>query len=567
MNTNRMNPPRPRRRYRRPDAGRSISSHGTEAGKGRILGAPDARMALLRGIDRMAALVRPTIGPLAGTVVIAGASPRNAPEVLDSAATILRRTIEIEEPFANMGAMLVRQLAHTIKERVGDGSATAVILAHALLHLAAPPLTAGINPHALRRGIERGLVVAQAELRGQARPVASGAGLTRSIAGTVRDPDLADTIGEVVEAVGPDGAVLVEETKGTVTTAEYIDGQRWNAGLLSPYLLGAGETVGRLLEPCILVTDCPLTKAEDFFPVLEACIGAGERRLVVIAAEVSTAALSLLIVNRERGVLDGVLAVQAPGTREECTQILEDIAIATGGRALLKAAGASLSQVTIADLGRARQVWATADTFSILGGRGDKRAIRRRIGEVKAALHVVAGDAEARRRIRERTGKLAGTAAIIRVGAPTESARVELRVRIEAAVTAAQMALHAGAVPGGGAALVACAPALLRLADGLHPDEALGVRLLARALPAPMMAVVANAGIEASGVVSETHLREPGWTFDVLRRQWVEARAEGIIDPLPVVLAALEGAVSTALMALTTDVLVRRTHPSLAKNP
>lgn len=543
-----------------------IARNGTQTRHRLVLGAPESRIALLRGADVMAALVRPTLGPLARTVAIAGQFPNDVPEVLDNAATIMRRTIQIGDPFADMGAMLVRHLAWTVFERVGDGAATAVTLAHALLHAAAPALAAGADPMAMRRGIERGLAVALKALQDQACPVEAAAELARCIAGIVRDSALADTIGELVEAVGPDGAVLIEEWQGT-TTATYLDGLRWKGGLLSSYLLKAGETVGRLSEPRILVTDCPLARADDLLPVLEACVAAGERQLLVIAPEISAAALGLLILNRERGVLDGALAVRAPGVREQQSRILTDIAIATGGRAFLVATGARLFDVTIADLGRAHHVWATAATFAILGGRGEKSAIRHRIGEAKAELRAASSDDDARRQIRERIGKLAGTAALIHVGAATESERVELRTRVEAAVTAAQAALRDGAVPGGGGALLACVPVLERLANDLGGDEALGVRLLARTLPAPMRAIAANAGIDASAIFNDARPPAPGWTFDVLRRQWVDAGESGILDPLSVVLAALEGSVSTAVMALTTDVLIRHKRPESAKIP
>jgi chaperonin GroEL len=272
------------------------------------------------------------------------------------------------------------------------------------------------------------------------------------------------------------------------------------------------------------------------------------------------------MLNRERGVLDGALAVRAPGIGEQQARILEDIAIATGGHAFLAATGGRLAEATVADLGRAHQVWATADMFSILGGRGDKSDIRRRIGEAKAELRAATSEENLRKHIRERIGKLAGTAALVHVGAPTESERVELRTRVEAAVTATQAALRDGAVPGGGGALLACIPALERLASELHGDEALGVRLLARALPAPMRTIAANAGIDASALF-HNQPDGPGWTFDVLRRQWVDAAAGGILDPLPVVRAALEGSVSTAVMALTTDVLIRHKQPVSAKTP
>lgn len=533
-----------------------------------MLGAPASRAAILCGVDRMAALVRPTLGPLPRTVLIAGQTPRAAPEILDHAATILRRTIQIADPFADMGAMLVRHLAWTVFTRAGDGAATAVVLAQAILRAAAPAVAAGADPQALRRGIARGLAVAQDELRRQSRPVDGAAAIARVIVGVVREPQVAATIAEVIEAIGPDGAALIEDWQGMTTTAEYIDGLRWHSGLLSPYLLGAGEHVGRLQEPRILATDLPLTTAADLLPALEACVAAGERHLLVIAPEIGGDALGLLLVNRARGVLGGALAVRAPGTGAQRGHILADIAVATGGRAFLAAAGARLADVTIADLGRAHHVWAMASSFGILGGRGDTAAVRRRIGEAKAELRATPPDEEReRQRIRERIGKLAGMAAIIYVGAPTDSARAEMRTRVEAAVTAAQATLRDGAVPGGGAAFVACVPALERLAATLHGEDALGVRLLARALPEPMRAIAANAGLDPRALFSDPRACTPGWTFDVLRRVWVEAWAGGVIDPLPVVLAALEGAVSTAIMALTTETLIRHREPEMAKEP
>lgn len=533
----------------------------------RVVDAPDAYPALLRGADVMAALVRPTLGPLARTVAIAGGTPRTAPEILDSAATIMRRTIQIADPFADMGAMLIRQLAWTVFEQVGDGSATAVTLAHALLHGAAPQIAAGIDRNDLRRGMQRGLAVALDALCEQTRPVDAAATLARTIAGIVREPGLADIIGEAVESVGPEGVVLIEDWQRTTVAAEYLDGMRWKGGLLSPALLVAGETVGKLHEPRILITDLPLDRADDLLPALEACIAAGGRQLLVIAPEVKSAALALLVVNRARGVLENALAVRVPDSAAR-GRIFADIAVATGGRALLAAAGDSLMAVTSADLGRARQAWATASTFSILGGGGDKGAIRRRISEAKAELRAVApDDHDARRSIRERIGKLSGTAATIFIGALTDNARAELRVRVTAAVTSAQAALQQGAVPGGGGALLACVPAVDRLADTLSGAEAHGVRLLARALSAPTRTIAANAGIDASAIFVDAHACEPGWAFDVLCRQWVDAWDRGILDPLPVVRAALQGSVSTATMILMTDVLVRHQNAPLATNP
>ncbi len=547
---------------------RTRRERGARVGCGRVLRAPASRAALVRGADQMAALVRPTLGPLARTVVIAGQFPSDTPEILDHAATILRRTIQIDDPFADMGAMLVRHLAWSVFQRVGDGAATAVTLAHALIHEAAVTSAAGADANALRRGMESGLAAARAALHTQARPVETAAALAGCVAGIVRDAALADSIGEVVDSVGPDGAVLIEDWQGTSVKTDYLDGVQWKGGLLSPYLLSAGETAGRVQEPRIVLTDRPLITVNDLLPILDACVAAGERRLLVIAPEVRAAALGLLIANRERGVLDGVLAVRAPGNDDTRAAILEDIAVVTGARVFLTATGARTADVTIADLGSARQAWATADTFCILGGRGEKAAIRQRIATLKAALRQTAPeDDRARDALRERIGKLAGTAAVLSLGAPTDAARAELRTRVGAAVRAAQAALAEGVVPGGGAALLACVPAVERLAMELDGDAARGARILARALAAPLRTIAANAGLDASALFAEPCARADGWTFDVVARRWVDAWDAGIVDPLAVVDTALVGSVSAAAMAVMTDVLVRRRRPPRATDP
>jgi chaperonin GroEL len=533
-----------------------------------VLGSPESRAALLRGVGQMTAVVRPTLGPLAHPVAIAGQFPRDTPEILDHAATILRRTIQIEDPFADMGAMLMRHLAWSTFRRAGDGAATAVTLAHALIKAAAVPLAAGADPNALRRGMMCGLSIAVAELHSQARPVDGADYLAGCIAGIVRDPAVAAMIGEVVDAVGPDGAVLVEDWERASVAVEYLDGVRWNGGLLSTYLLNSAETAGRLYEPCILITDRPLMTADDLLPVLEACVAAGERSLCIIAPEMGTAALGMLIANRERGIVDGALAVRAPGDDRERAAILEDVAVLTGGQAYLVAGGMHLPDIAASHLGRARQIWATKDRFGILGGHGDKGAIRGRIGTLKAELRAVAPDDEhARKRLRERISKLAGTAAVISVGAATDSARADLHLRVEAAVTAAQMALGGGAVPGGGAALMGCLAAVRHAATEATGDEALGMRLLAAALPAPMHAIVTNAGFDGDALIAGTYPSAEGMMYDVIERRWLDAWDARIIDPLPVVLAALEGSVSAAAMAITTDVLVRRSNPPRATEP
>lgn len=533
----------------------------------RVLQAPAARAALLRGVDIMTAALRPTLGPMARTVAVAGTSPTVAPEVLDSAATIARRTAQLACPFEDMGGMLVRQMVWTVFEHAGDGAATAAVLCQGLLHAAAPSIAAGGDVMALKRGIEQGVAVALAELRRQARPIELPSEIAGVVAGIVRDPRLAGMIGEILDAVGPDGAVLVRDGQGTTTDYEFLEGVRWDRGYVSYFLLREGETAASLVDPRIFITDEALATGEQLLPVLEACAAAGERSLLIIAPRVEDAAVATLILNRDRGLFDAVMAVRAPAVGEQQTRILEDLAAITGGRCIATSAGGRIADVIVEDLGRARRAWVTGSAFGILGGQGGKGAIRQRIAEAKEALREVADDTYLRATLQERIGKLAGAAAIIRVGAPVPAARADLQLRIEAAVTAARAALREGVVAGGGAAFVACAPALEALAGRLVADEALGVRILARALAEPMRTIAENAGVDPGPVVHEARERGAVWTFDAVGLTWVEAWDAGILDPLAVALAALETSASAATMALTTEVLIRHKRPGLSTRP
>jgi chaperonin GroEL len=501
-------------------------------------------------------------------VAVARPSSSQPPEVLDRAALIARRTIRLSDPFADMGAMLIRHLVWRVFDQTGDGTATAGVLAEALLRGATRYVLAGANPVAIRRGLERGLPLAVAALRAQARPIELPSDLARLVAGGLHDDQLAATIGQIVDAVGPDGAIMVEDAAGATTGYDYVDGMRWDqGGYVSTFLLKAGEHVGRVLEPCIFLTDFELDSAEQLLPAVEACLAAGSRSLLVVAAEVRDSAIGLMVVNRERGVLDDVLAVRAPSYGSNRTAILEDLAAATGARCVLKDRHDRLADVTPAHLGRARQAWATQSTFAILGGRGPLEAVRARMAEARAELgELPPGDPD-RARIAERIGKLAGTAAAIRVGAPTELQQGELKVRVETAVKTARAAVRSGVVPGGGAALLAASVPLAALQQQLPRDEALGVRLLTDALAEPMAAIVGNAGLEAAPILAAARLRGAPWLFDVLDQAWRDAWTAGILDPLDVITTALEAATSSAATALCAEVLIHRQDAPVAFQP
>ncbi|MCC6174977.1 MAG: chaperonin GroEL [Chloroflexi bacterium] len=532
-----------------------------------ILQAPAGRAALIRGMGRMTRLLRVTLGPTAGTVAIAPLVSGRPPEILDSAATIARRMTGVGDPFEDMGAMIVRHLAWRVFEQVGDGVATSAVLAQALVERAETYLAAGGSPVPVKRGIERGLAVVLDVLERQARAIEEAEEVAALVAGIVHDPELAVRIGKIVEAVGPDGSIQIEDGERTETATEYIDGVRWTGGYASPYLLARGETTARLVNPRVLVTDHDIERAEHLLPALEACVAAGERALLIVAPEIRDSAIGLLALNRERGALDSAVVAKAPLFGAQRARVLEDLAVITGGRYLREEAHERLENVQLDDLGAARQAWVTATHFGIHGGRGDKAAIRARIGEARQELRATADDAWTRERIKERIGKLAGLAASIKVGAATTGERDALKLRVEAAVTTARAAMEGGAVPGGGAALLACVPAVDACARSLPGDEAIGAAILAHALAEPMRWLLRNAGLAPAPIVARARQDGPGCVFDVVRGEWVDPWEAGLVDPSPVVRAALETAVSAATLALTSDVLIHRREPPVSVQP
>lgn len=530
-----------------------------------ILQAPAGRAALIRGMGKMTRLLRGTLGPRGRAVMLAPLVTTRPPEVLDSAAVIARRMTGVGDYFEDMGAMIVRHLCWRVYERVGDGVATAAVLTQAIVDRAETYIAAGGSPVPVKRGVELGLEAALADLKRQARRIDEPEEIAALIAGTVRDPALAARIGSIVDAVGADGSIQVEDGDGIETTSEYLEGVRWSEGYVSSHLLKKGETTARLMEPRILVTNYHLERVEQLLPALEACASAGERSLLVIAPEVKDAAIALMVLNRERNLFDHVMAAKAPHFGEQRAGILDDIAVVTGGRCILEDRHERLEDVTLDDLGRARQAWVTHSHFGILGGRGEKSAVRARIAELKPMIRALDDDQWSRERVKERIGKLAGLAAHIKVGAATPSDRDELKFRVEAAVTSARAAALEGVVPGGGAALLACVPAVEALA--LSGDEAVGAKILARALAEPMRVLARNAGLEPGTVVEGARQRGPGWAFDLVGGAWVNTWKAGLLDPVPVVTAALEAAVSGAGVALTSDVLIHHKKPSVTVQP
>lgn len=521
---------------------------------------------LARGAATLARLVRPTFGPLPRSVAATRILGNGPPEVLTSAATIARRTIQLEDPFENAGAMLLRHAIWRVSERVGDGSATTAVLGERLLAELTPLLAAGYHPIALDRGLAAGLDLAQRRLSDQTRRPASPGRLEALIAGIVREPEIAALVGTTVDALGPDGIILVDPGAGTETSAFFDEGIRWEGGCLSPALMPADQSVSRALEPRILVSDQPVERPAQLVPVLEACVQAGERHLLIVVPTLAEAAVALLLANQSRGLFDWISAARVSGVGLQQTRTLEDIALLTGGHCLRREAHEPLERATMADLGAARQAWVSRSGFGILGGRGERVTIRHRAGEVEAELER-ADDEHTRRKVRERLAGLRGASARIRVGGRTKTEQEERMPRVEAAIRAAQAALAGGTVTGGGGAYVAAAEALAASYRCLPPDEAAAMRALALALLEPMRAIAENAGLEAAPILAEARERCPEETFDAVRRVWVDPDEVGLVEPAQVAETVLAVSGSLARQALSIGALIHRTWPASDPNP
>lgn len=524
-----------------------------------VLSGDEARRALLRGIALMTAAVAPTLGPTARTVAIAPATIGTPPEVLDRAATITRRTIAIDGPFENMGAMLLRHLVWRVHETVGDGGATAAVIAHRLIDGAIRYIGAGGDGLALQQGIQQAAAVVRAELCALSRPVELPREIAAMVAGSIRDDRTALLIGEALDAVGADGVIQVRDSPSARTACEYIPGVRWDFGSASPYLFDEQQDRVALDHPLIVVSDSAIKIANDLVPSIEIAMRAN-RPLLIIAPEFSEPVLALLVSNKERGLL----AVKPPTPTGQRERAIEEIALIVGARLFCQARGDRLRDIDLNDMGSARQAWATRGMTGLLGATGNRAAIRDRVAEVRAELDR-ATDEDARGKIRDRLARLAGIAAIIRVGGTTKRSREELEQRVEAAVATGRAALRGGAVPGGGCGLIAAAAAVKRLR--LEGDEAIGARLLIRALEEPLRVIVRNIGRDDAPVVNDAYEVGDNRVFDTRTATWVDPWQAGILDARLVLDRIIETVVSSAVTTLRTETLVRGPMPSVTWTP
>ncbi|MCS7265800.1 MAG: chaperonin GroEL [Armatimonadetes bacterium] len=525
-----------------------------------LLYSEEARRALERGVNAVANAVRVTLGPKGRNVVLD--KKFGAPSITKDGVTVAKE-IELVQHFENLGAQLVREVASKTNDVAGDGTTTATVLAQGMVREGLKMVAAGSNPMALRRGIEKAVQRAVEKLKELAIEVKTREDIEHVAAIAGNDPEIGKIIAEAMDKVGKDGVITIEESKGTETTVEFVEGLQFDRGYLSPYFVTDPERMECVLEePFILIHEKKISSAMDLVPVLERVYRAG-KPLLVIAEDVEGEALATLVINKLRGVLQ-CCAVKAPGFGERRKAMLEDIAILTGGTFLSEELGVKLENVTLDMLGRARKVVVTKDDTTIVEGAGSKEAIQGRIAQIKRQIEETESDYD-REKLQERLAKLSGGVAVIKVGAPTETEMKEKKHRFEDALNATRAAVEEGIVSGGGVTYIHLIPFLDELEKELtDPDEKIGVRIVRRALEEPLRQIAENAGWEGSVVVEKVRQFEPKTVngdvhfvgFDALREEFVDMVEQGIVDPVKVVRSALENAASIAAMLLTTEAVV-----------
>jgi chaperonin GroEL len=514
----------------------------------------EARQSLKEGVDTLASAVKTTLGPKGRNVALD--KKWGAPTVTHDGVTVAKE-IELDNHFANMGAQLLKEAATKTNDVAGDGTTTAIVLAQAIVHEGMRNVAAGANAMLLKQGIDRGAAALVQKLQEQATPVKGKEEIAQVAAISAADPEIGNLIAEVMEKVGKDGVITVEESKGLEFETEYTEGMQIDRGYLSPYLVTNPERMEAELDnPFILITDKKISAIKDILPVLEQVAQQG-KPLVIIAEDVDGEALATLVVNKLRGTLN-VLAVKAPGFGDRRKEMLRDIAAVTGAQVVSEEIGRTLDSVTVADLGSARRVLSTKDDTTFIEGAGNADAIKGRIDQIRTQIENTTSDFD-REKLQERLAKLAGGVAVIKIGAATETELKEKKHRVEDALSATRAAVEEGIVPGGGVALINAVSSLDAVqAEG---DVQTGVNILRRALEEPLRGIVSNAGMDG-GVAMEMVRRaqkeqkNPNVGYDVIGEHYVDMLQAGIIDPVKVTRSAVENAASIAGMILTTEALI-----------
>jgi chaperonin GroEL len=509
-----------------------------------------ARHSLKRGMDVLAEAVRVTIGPKGRNVVLD--KKFGAPTITNDGVTIAR-DIELPDPFENMGAQLLKEAATKTNDVAGDGTTTATVLAHAIVNEGLKNLAAGANPMILRRGLEEAVAAVVAEIKSQSKPVETREQIAQVASISAADAEIGNLIAEVMEKVGKDGVITVEEGRGIEMEKEYTEGMQFDRGFISPYMAtNPDNTLAELTDALILITDKKISAIADILPILEQVLQSGRKNLVIVAEDIDGEALATLVVNKLRGAFN-VLGIKAPGFGDRRDAMLEDIAILTGGIVITEKTGLKLESATLEDLGTARTVTSNKDITTIVEGAGAHQEIQARVQQIRTLINDTTSDYD-REKLQERLAKLAGGVGVIKVGAATEVEMKEKKHRVEDALSATRAAIEEGIIPGGGAALVAAISAL----DSIHlsGDEATGVSILRRALEEPLRQIAFNAGGDGAVVVNAVRNSPAGYGFNALTGEYVDMVAAGIIDPVKVTRSALQNAVSIAAMVLSTDTLI-----------
>ena len=512
----------------------------------------EARKALEAGVNSLADTVKITLGPKGRNVVLD--KKYGAPLITNDGVTIAKE-IELDDPFENMGAQLVKEVSTKTNDVAGDGTTTATLLAQAMIHEGLKNLAAGANPIVVKKGMAKAVEAAVAEVKKQAKTVDGSKDIARVGAVSSGDEEIGKLIADAMEKVSADGVITIEESKTADTYSEVVEGMQFDRGYITPYMATDMEKMeANLDDPYILITDKKISVIADILPILEQIVQSG-KKLLIIAEDVEGEALSTLIVNRLRGTLN-VVCVKAPGFGDRRKEMLQDIAILTGGTVISEEVGLELKSATMDMLGRARQVKVTKENTTIVDGAGDSQAIKDRVGQIRTQISTTTSDYD-KEKLQERLAKLAGGVAVIKVGAATETEMKEKKLRIEDALNATKAAVEEGIVAGGGTIYVNVIPAVTALLNEVEGDEKTGVQIVAKALEEPIRQIAANAGLDGSVILEKVRTSgKNGYGFDAYKEEYCDMIASGIVDPAKVTRSALENAASVSGMVLTTESLV-----------
>ena len=511
----------------------------------------DARKALESGVNQLADTVRVTLGPKGRNVVLDKSF--GAPLITNDGVTIAKE-IELEDPFENMGAQLIKEVASKTNDVAGDGTTTATVLAQAMVNEGMKNLAAGANPIVLRKGMKKATDAAVEAIKEMSEPINGKAQIARVAAISASDDEVGEMVADAMEKVSKDGVITIEESKTMKTELDLVEGMQFDRGYISAYMCTDMDKMeANLDEPYVLITDKKISNIQEILPLLEQIVKTGAR-LLIIAEDVEGEALTTLIVNKLRGTFN-VVAVKAPGYGDRRKEMLQDIAILTGGKVISEELGLDLKETQLSDLGRAKSVKVQKENTVIVDGEGDKADIQARISQIKKQIEETTSDFD-REKLQERLAKLAGGVAVIRVGAATETEMKEAKLRMEDALAATRAAVEEGIIAGGGSAYIHATKEVADMAAGLEGDEKTGANIVLKALEAPLYHIAANAGLEGSVIINKVKEMETGWGFDALKEEYVNMVDAGILDPAKVTRSALQNATSVASTLLTTESVV-----------